>query len=51
LLLDAAFGQAAYNNPKEVIRLYLLPSWEALGDHLPAVQKGVAAAFEAAKSL
>jgi len=51
LLLDAAFGQAAYNNPKEVIRLYLLPSWEALGDHLPTVQKGVSAAFETAKQL
>ena len=51
LLLDAAFGQAAYNNPKEVIRLYLLPSWEALSEHLPAVQEGVAAAFEATKQL
>lgn len=49
MLLDEAFGQAAYNNPKEVIRLYLLPTWEALGDHLPEVQRGVAAAFEAAR--
>ena len=51
LLLDAVFGQAAYNNPNEVIRLYLLPTWEALGDHLPEVQRGVAAAFEAARQL
>jgi len=51
MLLDEAFGQAAYNNPKEVIRLYLLPTWEALGDHLPEVQRGVAAAFEAARQL
>jgi hypothetical protein len=47
--LDATFGQAAYGNPKEVIRLYLLPSWDALTEHLPQIQRGVAAAFAEAK--
>ena len=49
LALDDAFGRAAYNNPKEVIRLYLLPNWDALSEHLPEVRQGVSAAFEAAK--
>jgi hypothetical protein len=51
LRLDTAFGQTAYGNPKEVIRLYLLPSWEALTEHLPEVQRGVAAAFAKAKAM
>jgi len=51
LHLDAVFGQAAYNNPNEVIRLYLLPTWDALSEHLPEVRQGVSAAFEAAKGL
>jgi hypothetical protein len=49
LRLDTAFGQTAYGNPKEVIRLYLLPSWDALTEHLPEVQRGVAAAFAEAQ--
>jgi len=51
LMLDDAFGQAAFNNPKEVIRLYLLPSWDLLNEHLQQVRVGIQAAFERAKSL
>jgi hypothetical protein len=49
--LDAAFGQAVFYNPTITFRLYLLPSWEALPEHLPQIQNGVAAAFEEAKKL
>jgi hypothetical protein len=49
LRLDGVFGQAAYGNPKEVIRLYLLPSWDALTEHLPQIQRRVAAAFAEAQ--
>ena len=45
----ASSGQAAYGNPKEVIRLYLLPSWDVLAEHLPQIQCGVAAAFAEAQ--
>jgi len=31
--------------------LYLLPNWGALTEHLPNIQRGVAAAFEGAKGL
>jgi len=51
LRLNAVFGQAAFNNPNEVVRLYLLPNWEALRKHLPAIKQGVAAAFEAAREM
>jgi len=51
MMLDAVFGQAAYGNPATVIRLYLLPNWSALNEHIEEVQRGVAAAFERAKSL
>jgi hypothetical protein len=51
LALDAEFGRAAYGSPTEVIRLYLLPNWDALTEHLHAIQRGVAAAFEDAKLL
>jgi len=51
MMLDTVFGQAAYGNPSTVIRLYMLPNWEALGEHIEVVQRGVAAAFEKAKSL
>jgi len=51
LALDASFGRAAYGSPTEVIRLYLLPTWDALTEHLGAIQRGVAAAFEDAKIL
>jgi len=51
LALDASFGRAAYGSPTEVIRLYLLPNWDALTEHLPAIQRGIAAAFEDAKLL
>jgi hypothetical protein len=51
LRLDAAFGQAVSYNPTITFRLYLLPSWEALPEHLPQIQNGVAAAFEEAKKL
>jgi len=51
LALDAEFGQAAYDNPSVVIRLYLLPHWGALNEHLEAVKRGIAAAFEDAKML
>jgi hypothetical protein len=51
LALDAEFGRAAYGSPTQVIRLYLLPTWDALTEHLPNIQRGVAAAFEDAKLL
>ena len=51
LMLDYAFGEAAYNDPKQVIRLYLLPTWGALSEHLQQVRVGIKAAFEAAKAL
>jgi len=51
LTLDASFGRAAYGSPTQVIRLYLLPNWDALNEHIDAVQRGVAAAFEDAKLL
>jgi len=51
LALDAAFGQAAYGNPSMVVRLYLLPNWSALSEHIEDIQHGVAAAFERVKSL
>jgi hypothetical protein len=51
LALDASFGRAAYGSPTDVVRLYLLPTWDALTDHLPAIQRGVAAAFADAKLL
>jgi hypothetical protein len=49
--LNSSFGQAAYSNPSIVIRLYLLPNWDALKEHIDAIQRGVAAAFEDAKLL
>jgi hypothetical protein len=51
LALDAEFGRAAYGNPSTVIRLYLLPNWGALSEHIDAIHRGVAAAFEDAKLL
>ena len=51
LALNASFGQSAFGNPIEVVRLYLLPNWDALSEHLPAIQKGIAAAFNDAKLL
>jgi hypothetical protein len=51
LALDASFGQAAYGSPNDVIRLYLLPTWDALTEHIGAIQRGVASAFEDAKLL
>ena len=51
LALDASFGQAAFGSPTQVIRLYLLPNFSALTEHLPNIQRGIAAAFEDAKLL
>jgi hypothetical protein len=51
LALDASFGQAAFSSPTQVIRLYLLPNWSALTEHIDAIHRGVAAAFEDAKLL
>jgi hypothetical protein len=51
LALDAEFGRAAYGSPTQVIRLYLLPNFSALTEHLPNIQRGIAAAFEGAKGL
>jgi hypothetical protein len=51
LALDASFGQAAFSSPTQVIRLYLLPNWGALTEHLSNIQRGIAAAFEDAKLL
>ena len=51
LALDASFGRAAYGSPTQVIRLYLLPNWSALSEHLPNIQRGLAASFDDAKSL
>jgi hypothetical protein len=49
LALCASFGRAAYGSPNQVIRLYLLPNWGALTEHLHDIQRGVVAAFEDAK--
>ncbi len=49
--LDVVFGQAAYNDPKQVIRLYLLPDWSALDSHITAVRQGIVAAYKAAMEL
>lgn len=51
LHLDDIFGQTAYNDRKSVVRLYLAPTWDAIHEHLPNIQRGIAASFEAAKSL
>jgi hypothetical protein len=51
LALNAAFAEVAYGSSNKVIRIYLLPNWEALREHLPAIQRGVAAAFVLAKTL
>jgi hypothetical protein len=51
LALDAAFTETAYGSSNKVIRIYLLPNWDALREHLPAIQHGVAAAFALAKTL
>jgi len=51
LALDASFGRAAFGSPTQVIRLYLLPNFSALTEHLPNIQRGIAAAFEDAKLL
>jgi len=51
LALDASFGRAAYGSPTQVIRLYLLPNWSAPSEHLPNIQRGLAASFDDAKSL
>ena len=49
MILDAVFGQAAYGNQRTVIRLDLLPNWEALSEHIKEVQRGVVAAYAKAK--
>jgi len=51
LMLDYAFGEAAYGDPKQVIRLYLLPTWDLLSEHLQQVRAGIQAVFEKAKAL
>jgi hypothetical protein len=54
LQLDAAFREAACDNPDDpnnVTRVCLLDSWDELTEHLPAFQRGVAAAFRKAKQL
>jgi len=51
MILDAVFGQVAYGNQRTVIRLDLLQNWSALSEHIKEVQRGVAAAYEKAKSL
>jgi len=51
LRLDEAFGSAAFGNPKEVVRLYLLPDWEALDEYLAAIRAGVEAAYKSAREM
>jgi hypothetical protein len=54
LQLNAAFREAACDNPDDpnnVTRVCLLDSWDELTEHLPAFQRGVAAAFRKAKQL
>jgi hypothetical protein len=51
LALDAVFTETAYGSSNKVIRIYLLPNWDALREHLPAIQRGVAAAFVLAEAL
>jgi hypothetical protein len=50
-VLEASFGQAAYGGSGRIVRLDLLPKWSVLNERLPAIQRGLAAAFEVAKSL
>jgi len=51
LWLDEVFGNAAFGNPHEVVRIYLLPDWKALDDYLVNIQEGVEAAFEEARKM
>jgi|GEM_PF-2050736 len=48
LRLDEVFAQAAYGDRKSVVRLCLAPSFDALSEHLPNIQRGVRACFEEA---
>jgi hypothetical protein len=50
-ILHASFGIAVFNDPTLTISLADLPTWDDLDEHLPAIQLGVAAAFEDAKML
>ncbi|MFA0751175.1 MAG: hypothetical protein SLRJCFUN_001578 [Candidatus Fervidibacter sp.] len=51
LRLDDVFAQAAYGDRKSVVRLCLAPSFDALSEHLPNIQRGVRACFEAVRRL
>jgi len=50
-MLHESFSIAAFGDPTMSISLAHLPTWDALNEHLPAIQRGVAAAFEDAKLL
>ena len=49
--LSGEFGLATFKNQTEVLWLSSLPTWDALTEHIDAIQRGVAAAFEDAKLL
>lgn len=51
LQLDAEFGKAAFGNPNEIIRLYLLPSFDQLAEHIDQVRAGLSAAYKAAEAM
>jgi hypothetical protein len=50
-MLHASFSIAAFGDPTLSINFAHLPTWDDLNEHLPAIQLGVAAAFEDAKLL
>jgi hypothetical protein len=50
-MLHASFSIAAFGDPTLSISFAHLPTWDDLDEHLPAIQLGVAAAFEDAKLL
>jgi len=51
LYLNDVFGCAAFNDPHSVIRLYLLPSWDALEEYKEQVKEGIKAVYDAAANL
>ena len=51
MMLDEVFGRTAFGNPHEVVRIYMMPNWDALNEHLAAIQEGIEAAFNAAREM
>lgn len=51
MALNNAFGRGAFNDERYTIRLYLLPSWEALDEYIEAITEGVKEAYKEAINL